>query len=510
MCNCLARKLAALTASCGSPTELMGAYGIERAALGEPLRRDYTEVTVATALLEMGKSVCLHHLLYSEDSRLDDVAALSKAIGRKIVLTDFRTVNPGNDEDTRPYYEAAASDGPRTRLFLVRGVKDHGGSTLCIEVLPSGLCRCWTLNVRHLQQVHAVVSDASDLIQWLALCLFPEGGVVDNPGAIFDGAGSIIGYRLDDAAILASTRGASWLSQFGRVGCFGRGESGGTGLTVVCEDAAKNKYGLVPPGATVSPKMVKDARRLLLDEPECRLATLRIEGAAEALWEALGLTKVEADARSKAVEWRHKGATEWNLAASGLAAAEAMGIIVPVAASLRGARRKKAERKARNRASDIVSALCVGDQSPCYADTAARFEARRVEEAVADVNAAFVAPEFGDERLIRAANAMAKAVASIELDDDVDGARQHSGRGQGGGRGSKKPRGRLPSSDAWATGFKNPAGGGGSKKPGKRGRGGGPPGGDGDPPDGNGDSDGGRGGGPKKRPARSKKKKRAC
>jgi len=98
------------------------------------------------------------------------------------------------------------------------------------------------------------------------------------------------------------------------------------------------------------------------------------------------------------------------------------------------------------------------------------------------------------------------------LDDVVDGARQHSGRGKGGGPGSRKPRGRLPTSDAWATGFRKPAGG--SKKPGKRGRGDGPPGGDGDPPGDGGDSDGGRGGGrrpaPKKRKARSKKSTSTC
>ena len=378
-------------------------------------------------------------------------------------------------------------------------------------MLESGLCRAHSISIRHLRQVDAVVTDASDLCQWLALGLIPEGGVVDNPRAIFDSDGSMWGFVLDDAALLASTRGASWLSQFGRVGCFGKGLSGGTGLTVVCEDAARFKYNLVRPGATVSPKMVKDVRSLLLAEPECRLATQRIEGGAEALWEALGLTKVEArKGGSKAVEWRRKGATEWNLAESGVLAAEAMGLVEPVAAWLQGAPRKKAEKASRDAAGRIVSALCVRDQRACYADAAARFEARRVEEAAVDANANFVAPEIGERRLIRAADAMAKKVASIELDDDVDGARQHSGRGQGGGRGSKKPRGRLPSSDAWATGFKNPAGGGGSKKPGKRGRGGGPPGGDGDPPDGNGDSDGGRGGGPKKRPARSKKKKRAC
>ena len=486
----------------------MDAYRIERDALGEPLRQDCTLVTVANALLEMGKSVDLKGLCRVTYNRLDDVAAISKALKTRIVLTDFCSVIPGNGEEIRPYYEAAASDGPRTTLFLVRGVKDHGGTTLCIEVLPSGLCRGHTLNVRHLRQVNAVVSDASDLCQWLALALFPEGGVVDNPSAIFDCSGSIIGNALDAAAILASTRDASWLSPLGRFGCVGKGLDGGTGLTVVLEDAARNKYRLVKPGAKVSPSKAKQVRSMLLDEPECRLATLRIEGAAEALWGALGLTKVEARKTSSvAVEWRRKDAEKWTLAASGVAAAEAMGLIEPVAPWLRGAPRKKAVAAARNAASGIVSALCVRDQSACFAEAAARFEARRVE-AAADVNAAFVTPEIGERRLIRAADAMCKAVASIELDDDVDGARQHSGRGKGGGPGSTKPRGRLPTSGAWATGFKKPDGG--SKKPGKRGRGDGPPGGDGDPPGDDGDGDGDRGGGgrpaPKKRKARSKKK----
>ena len=127
MCNCLAQKLAALTASCGNPAELMDAYRIERDALGEPLRVDGTLVTVANALLDMGRAVRLDNLCEVRDGRLDEVAALSERIGRKIVLADFRSVMPRNDEDIRPYYEAAASDGPRTTLFLVRGVKDHAG-----------------------------------------------------------------------------------------------------------------------------------------------------------------------------------------------------------------------------------------------------------------------------------------------------------------------------------------------------------------------------------------------
>ena len=105
----------------------MDAYRIERDALGEPLRVDGTLVTVANALLDMGRAVRLDNLWEGRDGRLDEVAALSERIGRKIVLADFRSVMPRNDEDIRPYYEAAASDGPRTTLFLVRGVKDHAG-----------------------------------------------------------------------------------------------------------------------------------------------------------------------------------------------------------------------------------------------------------------------------------------------------------------------------------------------------------------------------------------------
>lgn len=486
----------------------MDDYGMERNALGEPLRYDCSVVTVANALLDMGALVPFHTLCTYKDHRLDDVAAFSEAIGTRILLTEFCTVIPAPGEDVMPYYEAAASDGPRTTLLLLRGVKDWGGMTLCIEVLPSGLCRGHSLNVRHLRQDDAVVTDASDLVQWIALGLCPEGGVVDNPSLMFDRGGSILGYALDDAAILASTRDASWLSPAGRVGCVGMGESGGTGLTVVCDEAARFKYGLVKPGAKVSSSLAKHVRSLLLDEPECRLATKRIEAGTEALWAALGLTAVEArHKKSKAVEWRPKGGKTWTLAASGVLAAEAMGIIEQVPEHLKGKRRRQAVAVARRAGSSIVSALCNDDQRACFADAAARFEARRVE-AAADANANFVAPKFGDERLICAAKAMAKAVASIELDDVVDGARQHSGRGKGGGPGSKKPRGRLPTSGAWATGFRKPAGG--SKKPGKRGRGGGPPGGDGDPPDGGGDSNGGRGGGPKKRTARSKKTTKPC
>ena len=110
----------------------MDAYRIERDALGEPLRQDCTLVTVANALLDMGRSVDLDCICKSSDCRLDDVAAISEALKTRIVLTEFRTTMPGNaGEDIRPYYEAAASDGPRTTLFLVRGVKDHGGRCTC-------------------------------------------------------------------------------------------------------------------------------------------------------------------------------------------------------------------------------------------------------------------------------------------------------------------------------------------------------------------------------------------
>ena len=114
-------------ASCGDSAKLMVDYGIERGVLGEPLRRDCTLVTVANSLLDMGTSVALDTICAPRDRRLDDVAAISKTLKTRIVLADFRSVVPGPGESIRPYYEAAASDGPRTKLFLVRGAKDHGG-----------------------------------------------------------------------------------------------------------------------------------------------------------------------------------------------------------------------------------------------------------------------------------------------------------------------------------------------------------------------------------------------